>query len=92
MNSNPEIALSPDDILGEFAGFSDSLDAGAWLRGRPHLLRREVVEILAEAVRQRVRVDVDDAMRLAEAALALAAILGDPASLGRGCRAKANAL
>jgi tetratricopeptide (TPR) repeat protein len=88
--------VSRDDLLQELntftaPGLSGATDSKAWLKDRPHLLRPAVVEVLAEAVRQRVRDDVDEAMRLAEAALAIAGALGDPASLGRGCRAKANA-
>jgi CHAT domain-containing protein/tetratricopeptide (TPR) repeat protein len=50
------------------------------------------VNLLVETFRQRVRIDIDDGMRLAEAALAIATELGDAESLGLGCRAKANAL
>jgi CHAT domain-containing protein len=92
MSSNPETAPSPDEVLRRCSGFSASVDAEGWLKDRPWLLRPATVEILAEAVRHRVRVDVDEAMRLAEAAFAVAKILDDSASLGLGCRARANAL
>jgi CHAT domain-containing protein/tetratricopeptide (TPR) repeat protein len=56
------------------------------------LLRAEVVEELADAVVKYVRVDMGEALRLAEGALAIAQAVGDDNALARGFRAKANAL
>jgi tetratricopeptide (TPR) repeat protein len=63
-----------------------------FLARRPDLVTPAVVEELAELVRKRVRVDVEEALALADAALGIAERLGDPGSLGRALRAKANAL
>src|SRR3954451_16592378 len=64
----------------------------AFLRRHPELLSAKVVEELAEAVRTTVRVDVPQALALAEAALAIATELRDDAALALALRAKANAL
>jgi tetratricopeptide (TPR) repeat protein len=50
------------------------------------------VERLTETVRERVRVDVREALQIAERALTIAESLDDDQSLARALRAKANAL
>jgi CHAT domain-containing protein/tetratricopeptide (TPR) repeat protein len=52
----------------------------------------EVVQILTERVRQEVRVDTHRAEHLANVAVEVAEALGNPVSLGKSLRAKANAL
>ncbi len=58
----------------------------------PQLLQPHTVEQLAEAVRTAVRVDVPEALALAEAALAIARELNNEEALALGLRAKANAM
>jgi CHAT domain-containing protein len=64
----------------------------AYLEEHPELVNSEVVERLAEEVRRLLRVDLDEALRKAETALAIAEQLGASESLARALRAKANAL
>jgi CHAT domain-containing protein len=52
----------------------------------------EVIRILTERVWQEVRVDTRRAEQIANLAVELAQALGDPLSLGKSLRAKANAL
>jgi CHAT domain-containing protein/tetratricopeptide (TPR) repeat protein len=52
----------------------------------------EVVRILTERVWREVRVDTHKAERLADTAIGIAEVIGDPVSLAKSLRAKANAL
>ena len=52
----------------------------------------QVVGNLTERVRQEARVDTHQAERLADTAIAVAEVLGNPVPLGKSLRAKANAL
>jgi tetratricopeptide (TPR) repeat protein len=62
------------------------------LRRYPELLSPETVEELAELAREKVRVDAQESLQFAEAALAIGQATGNPESLARGLRAKANSL
>jgi CHAT domain-containing protein/lipopolysaccharide biosynthesis regulator YciM len=69
-------------------------DAGrsAFLSRHRSLLRSDLVATLTERVREQVRVDVQQALRLADAALSIARKLDDKGALARALRARANAL
>jgi tetratricopeptide (TPR) repeat protein len=56
------------------------------------LLDPGIVQRLAELAREKVRVNAEESLRIAEAALAVAVRIGDDESRARGFRAKANAL
>ena len=92
MNSPAPEFLPSSNELEELAHCADERELSDYLRAHPRLLTIDVVRQLAEAVRQRLRVNLEQGFRLAEAALAIASILKDPESLGFGARAKANAL
>ena len=64
----------------------------AFLSRHRSLLRSDLVTRLTDQVREQVRVDVQQALRLADAALGIARPLDDKGSLARALRAKANAL
>jgi CHAT domain-containing protein len=85
-----EYTLNP--LFTELAGLEDESSRSAFLNQRRDLLRGEVVEELADAVVRHVRVDLGEALRLAEGALAIAQVIRDESALARGFRAKANAL
>jgi CHAT domain-containing protein len=78
------------DCVSELAACRTNDAVNACLADHSDWIRPGVVEQLAEAVRQRVRVDVDEALRLAETAVTIAGKLGDSTSLGWANRAKAN--
>jgi CHAT domain-containing protein/predicted negative regulator of RcsB-dependent stress response len=92
MSAKPTESLSADGDLQELERYRDAASLGAYLQHRPDLCRSSLVEQLAEAVRREVRVNVERALWLAEAALAIAKQIDDAKSLGLGNRAKANAL
>jgi CHAT domain-containing protein len=85
-----EYTLNP--VFTELAGLEDESSRSAFLTQRRDLLRAEVVGELADAVVKHVRVDLGEALRLAEGALAIAQVIGDESALARSFRAKANAL
>src|ERR1051326_1282294 len=76
-------------ITGEQSGAAGTAEL---LRRHPELLGAETVENLAEMAREMGRVDAQQSLGLAEAALSIAQTLGDEGSQARGLRAKANAL
>jgi CHAT domain-containing protein len=85
-----EVQLSEDQLSR--LGRLPAAELNTLLEEEPDLARGSVVEQLGEAVRLLVRLDVEEALRFAEAALVIAARLGDAAASGRAIRAKANAL
>lgn len=85
--------MAPSPRFAEFAVLEDEAARASFVdRHRQELVRAEVVQQLAEAVRHRVRVSMQEALHLAEAAILIAKELGDPVSRGLSFRAKANAL
>ncbi len=76
----------------ELGQHADPAALGEYLSGRPEFLKSGVVRELAEVVRQQVHVNVERAIELADAALAIAGQIQDAESLGLANRAKANAL
>src|SRR5438046_1329428 len=81
-----------EELCSELSRLPDEASRRAFLDRSPELHESQIVEQLAEAVRHQVRVDVPQALRLAEAALIIAAELPDKGALARALRAKANAL
>ena len=80
------------ELCAELGRLPDEESRAAFLNRSPQLLQPAVVAHLAEAVRQKVRVDVPEALGLAEAALAIARRLQDDEAIALSLRAKANAL
>src|SRR2546425_1449319 len=76
----------------EMARLKDKRSRREFLSRHPGLLRREVVARLSEIVPQKVRVDVKEALALAEAAELIARRLRSPEALAQSLRAKGNAL
>ncbi len=80
------------ELCAELGRLPDAVTRDAFLKSSPQLLQSAIVEELAAAVRCKLRVDVPEALGLAEAAVAIAQHLGDAFALGLGLRAKGNAL
>ena len=74
------------------ARLGDKRSRREFLSRHPGLLRLEVVARLSEIVPQKVRVDVQEALALAEAAELIARKLRSPEALAQSLRAKGNAL
>src|SRR6476660_292555 len=82
--------ISAED-LSELASFSDDGARSAFLARHADLIDPAIVEQIAEAVREQVRVDVHKADALADAAVLIARGMDHPAAMARALRAKANA-
>ena len=81
-----------EGLLGELAQLTDEERRSRFLARRRKLHCAAVVQQLSDASRVKLRVDAHQALSLAEAAVAIARKLRNPAALGRSLRAKANAL
>ena len=79
-------------VLGDLAKLADDAGRSRFLARRRELYRASVVQQLSDAARTKLRINTHDALSLAEAAVAIARKLRNQESLGRGLRAKANAL
>src|SRR4029453_6582839 len=77
--------------LSKLASFGDDAARVEFLARHPDLQDPAIVEQIAEAVREQVRVDVHKADALADAAVLIARDIDDPATIARALRAKANA-
>ena len=92
MSTKARKTKSQEELLAELARSSDEAGRKKFLRRHPRLLQAEVVERLGDLVRERLRVDRQEALRLAEAALAISEVIGDDRARAHSLRAKANAL
>ena len=92
MNTRETATTDEESSLQELIQLSDDSQRWKFLERYPQLLRPEIVSHLTEAVHAQVRINATLALSLAEAALAVARRIGEPGSLGRSLRAKANAL
>lgn len=92
MSAGAATIAHDEAALLELRRFDDRRLLREFLSARRDLVMPCVVEQLAELVRKRLRIDVEEALGLADAALEIAVMLDDAQSLGRGYRAKANAL
>jgi CHAT domain-containing protein len=88
----PRRAKNREQLLKELSSLPDKTSQQKFLRTHQSLLRPEIVSEIAEKVKEQVRVDVQRALLLAEAALAIAHKLKNKDSLATAMRAKANAL
>ena len=79
-------------LFADLAKLADDRGRRAFLSRHPGLLHRDAVARLSELVPQRVRVDVQEAMALAEAAHLIARRLRNTEALAQSLRAKGNAL
>jgi CHAT domain-containing protein len=82
----------PDKLLQELAGLKDDASRASFLARRRTLCKADVVRQLNDAAREKLRVDPQQALSLAEAAVAMARKLGKQEVLASSFRSKANAL
>jgi CHAT domain-containing protein/Tfp pilus assembly protein PilF len=78
--------------LGKLLALDSDARRAAFLSRHRPLLRADLVIELTDRVREQVRIDVQQSLRLADAALSIAHKLKDKGSLARALRARANAL
>jgi CHAT domain-containing protein len=84
--------LLQDELLNKLATCDSETSRRQFFDGHPDLVQTETVKRIAEVVVRRIRVDTREALRLSDAAIELAGLLGDEKSRAFGMRAKANAL
>ena len=80
------------ELLERFMELPDETATREFLLRNPDLLKPEVVTELADQAREKIRVDVRQALSLAEAGLIIATDLDNKEALARALRAKANVL
>jgi CHAT domain-containing protein len=85
-------AADKEKLLKQLANLADDPSRRNFISQNRGLLRPEIVSEISDHVREQVRVDVQQALHLAEVALIIAQELGDKESLARALRAKANVL
>ena len=78
--------------LAELLAIENSEEQQRYVASHPELVSAELVERLAESVRQLVRADLEEALRRSAAAVAIAERVKTGACLARALRARANAL
>ncbi|MGH9712977.1 MAG: CHAT domain-containing protein [Candidatus Acidiferrales bacterium] len=90
----PRKKLPPlsEKSVRELSGLANDASRARYLAKRRKLWHREVVKQVNEAVQAKLRVDPQQALSLAEAAVAIARKLGSQELLARSLRSKANAL
>jgi CHAT domain-containing protein len=84
--------VSAEGLYAQLATLPDDRSRRAFVARHAVLRSAETVARLSEVVQSKVRVDVKEAMALAEAAELIARKLRAPEPLARGLRAKGNAL
>jgi tetratricopeptide (TPR) repeat protein len=92
MSGAPKAGRQEERLYAQLAGLVDKPSRRAFLARHPGLLRQEVVAHLSELVPRKIRVDVREALALAEAAELIARKLRRPEALAQSLRAKGNAL
>ena len=92
MSSRRRKTLPSKRLFSQVAELSDEASRSKFLSRHRQLLRPEVVAQLSDAVVERVRVNRQQALALADAAVAIGRRIRSRDGLARGFRAKANAL
>jgi CHAT domain-containing protein len=91
MNLESRAPMLSAVLLGELARLPDDASRTKFFGAHGRLVHEGVVEQLAEAVRERVRVDVHEAAALSDAAVMVAGRIESEEAMARALRAKANA-
>ena len=92
MTTTEKHVLPGEEYFSDLAQLNDSASRKSFLEQHEALVRRDVVVRLTEVVVRRIRVDAQESLRLAEAAIEIAQVLSSEECLALGLRAKANAL
>jgi CHAT domain-containing protein len=79
-------------LIGKLSRLRDETSRRTYVSRHPRVIDPIVVEQLADAAREHIRVDIARALSLAESAVLIASHLNDGESLAHAFRAKANAL
>jgi len=90
--TSPENPLAGEQLQQELVDLHDEARQIQFLSLYPALVSPEVVEALTDRTRAQIRVDIQQAVRTADAALVVAERLDQKESLARALRGKANVL
>jgi CHAT domain-containing protein/predicted negative regulator of RcsB-dependent stress response len=90
--TSPENSLASEQLQQELVNLHDEARQTEFLLLHPALVRPEIVQELTDRTREQIRVDIQRALRMADAALVIANRLNQKESLARALRAKANVL
>jgi CHAT domain-containing protein len=85
-------AAKHQELFEQLADVPDEAGRRELVSRHPSLLKPDVVTELTDQVREQIRVDVQRALHLADAALFIAGAIDDRESLARALRGKANVL
>ena len=92
MNQERDTSATLRKLLTTLSNLPDEASRRNYIDRHPRVVRPAIVEQVANAVRENVRVDVSRAYSLAEAAIAIAQQLHDEDAVARALRAKGNVL
>ncbi|PYR92321.1 MAG: hypothetical protein DMG19_02915, partial [Acidobacteria bacterium] len=92
MNQERDTSATLRKLLTTLSNLPDEASRRNYIERHPRVVRPAIVEQVANAVRESVRVDVSRAFSLAEAAMAIAQQLHDDDAVARALRAKGNVL
>jgi CHAT domain-containing protein len=92
VNEKKEISDAVQKLVTRLSTLPDEASRKRYVNRHRRVVHPVIVEQLAEAVRTRVRTDIEQAFALADTAMVIAEQLHDGEALARALRAKANAL
>jgi len=92
MNREKSMTSTRRKLLTKLSSLPNQASRSNYIDSHPRLVCPTIVEQIADAVREDVRVDVKRAQALAETAVVIAEKLHDEESLARALRAKGNVL
>ncbi len=92
MNREKSMTSTRRKLLTKLSSLPNQASRSNYIDSHPRLVCPTIVEQIADAVREDVRVDVKRAQALAETAVVIAEKLHDEESLARALRAKWDAL
>ncbi|MBI2816269.1 MAG: CHAT domain-containing protein [Acidobacteria bacterium] len=92
MTSDFNVEVPREKLVEELIKATDTVSLRGFLSRHRSLLPPDLVEKLAEVARENLRVNAQESLRIADAALVVADEIGTTDSKARALRAKANAL
>jgi CHAT domain-containing protein len=92
MSTPVSMAQAAERSIDELSALDDPAARAHYVEAHPELRNAELLSALTTRVLRQIRISADRALRMAEAACAIADGIGTPAALAEGLRSKANAL
>ncbi len=92
MSSPASLGQAAERFLEELTALDSADDRARYVAAHPDVKNAELLSALTTRVLRQIRVSTEHALRMAEAACAIAEGIGTPAARAEGLRSKANAL